>query len=110
MIPIGNVARLQTGPKKAGEENSKENSKENNKENSKENNKENSKENSSLKMESKIIDILQVEPELSIEKIAKRLNVTNGTVRYYVEILKRTGILEHVGPTKKGKWVIHHGN
>ncbi len=47
---------------------------------------------------------------MSIEKVAKRLHVTNGTVRYYVEILKRTGILEHVGPTKKGKWVIRRGN
>lgn len=102
LIPMGNVAGLQTGPEKAVEEN--------NKENNKENSKENNKENSSLKMESKIIDILQVEPELSIEKIAKRLNATNGTVRYYIEILKQTGMLEHVGPTKKGKWIIHHGN
>lgn len=101
LIPMGKVAGLQTGPK--------ENNKENSKENSKENNKENNKENSNLEMGNIIIDILQAEPELSIEKIAKRLHVTNGTVRYYVEILKRTGILEHVGPTKKGKWVIHRG-
>ncbi len=108
LIPMGHVAGLQTGPEKILEENSKENSKENNKENSKENNKENSKENNN-EISGKIIDILQAEPELSIEKIAKRLQVTNGTVRYSIEMLKRTGVLEHIGPTKKGKWVIHHG-
>ena len=90
LIPMGKVAGLQTGPKEYS--------------------KENSKENSNLEMGNIIIDILQAEPELSIEKVAKRLHVTNGTVRYYVEILKRTGILEHVGPTKKGKWVIRRGN
>ncbi len=106
LIPMGNVAGLQTGPEKADKENSKEKNKENNKENSKEN----SKENQNIEISGKIIDILQLEPELSIEKIANALGVTNSTARYYVEILKRTGILEHVGPTKKGKWVIHHGD
>ena len=79
-----------------------------NEENNKENSKESSKENNN-EISGKIIDILQAEPELSIEKIAKRLQVTNGTVRYSIEMLKRTGVLEHIGPTKKGKWVIHHG-
>ncbi len=92
LIPMGHVAGLQTGPEKILEENSKENSKEN-----------------SNEINGKIIDILQDEPELSIEKIAKRLQVTNGTARYSIEMLKRTGVLEHIGPTKKGKWVIHHG-
>lgn len=102
LIPIENVARLQTGPKKIVNKDSKENCKENSKENC--------KENSSMEMQRKIIDILCAEPELSVERVAKRLSVTNGTVRYYIEILKQAGILEHVGSTKKGRWIIHHGN
>ena len=72
VIPMRNVANLQVGPEKKKEENSKE-------------------------INSRIIDILKSNPEISVKEIAGILGVTVGKARYYIEIMKKAGILEHKG-------------
>ena len=72
------------------------------KENSKENSKENNKE-----ILADVLDILEEHPEISMKKISNELNVTTGKVRYYIDILKKSGMIEHKGSTKKGKWIVH---
>ena len=91
-IPLENVAELQVGP--GG-------NKENNKENSKENNKENSKE-----IADKIVAVLRERPEVSIKEISKILEISTGSVRHHMEKLKKKNMIEHIGSTKKGKWII----
>ena len=91
-IPLENVAELQVGP--GG-------NKENNKENSKENNKENNKE-----IADKIVAVLREKPEVSIKEISKILEISTGSVRHHMEKLKKRNMIEHIGSTKKGKWII----
>ena len=82
LIPMNNVAELQVGP----EETSKETSKE---------------------TVDKIIDILESRPEIAVNKIAEMLNISVGGVKYHIEKMKKAGIIEHIGSTKKGKWIVH---
>lgn len=68
MIPIGNVARLQVGP----EETNKETSKETNKETA-----------------DRVIEILETRPEISVNEIAKILEISVGGVRYHINKMKK---------------------
>ena len=86
VIPMENVARLQVGP----EETSKETNKETNKE-----------------TENRIIEILEARPEISVKEIANILEISVGGVRYHINKMKKNGLIEHIGSTKKGKWVIN---
>ena len=83
-IPLENVAELQVGP--GG---------------NKENNKENSKE-----IADKIVAVLRERPEVSIKEISKILEISTGSVRHHMEKLKKENMIEHIGSTKKGKWII----
>ncbi len=100
---MGNVAKLQVGPEETNKEIEKtskeieETNKETNKE-IKETNKE---------IYSRIIDILEMKLEIAVREIAERLELSIGGVRYHINKMKKAGMIEHVGPTKKGKWVVH---
>ena len=103
VIPMGNVAKLQVGPEEANKEIEKTN-KETNKE-IKETNKEIKETNKEIY--SRIIDILEMKPEIAVREIAERVELSIGGVRYHINKMKKAGMIEHVGPTKKGKWVVH---
>lgn len=53
-----------------------------------------------------IIALMKMEPELSQKKIAERLKLNVNTVKYYVRIMQEQGVIEHVGSSRKGKWVV----
>lgn len=55
----------------------------------------------------KIIDILESRPEIAVNKIAEILNISVGGVKYHITKMKKAGIIEHIGSTKKGKWIVH---
>lgn len=111
VIPMGSVAKLQVGP----EETSKE-IKETNKEIEK-TSKETSKEIEETGKEiiqkigkeicNKIIDILEMRPEIAVKEVAQIMDMSVSGVRYHIEKMKKAGIIEHIGSTKKGKWVVH---
>lgn len=99
LIPIGNVAELRIGPEETGKETAK-TSKETVK-----TNKERKRTNKEIA--NTIIEIIESRPEISVNKMAEILNVSISGVRYHIDKMKRAGIIEHIGPTKKGKWIVH---
>ncbi len=110
LIPMDNVAELQVGPyevsreavQKTGKETDKEINKETDKEINKETNKETNKE-----IVDKIIDMLKAAPEMTVKNIAENLNVSVSGVNYHINKMKKAGMIAHIGPTKRGKWVVY---
>ena len=55
----------------------------------------------------KIIEIMREQPAVTVKKIAEQIGLSISGVRYHVNKLKKDGIVEHIGSSKKGRWVIH---
>jgi len=89
VIPVSGVADLTVGPSETDKETNKETNKEINKETA-----------------DKIIDIMKETPEISVKEIADILNISVGGVRYHINKMKKSGIVEHQGATKKGMWIV----
>lgn len=85
VIPVSGVADLTVGPSETDKETNKETNKE---------------------IADKIIDIMKETPEISVKEIADILNISVGGVRYHINKMKNSGIIEHQGATKKGMWVV----
>ena len=98
LIPMANVAELQVGPYEIGREAVQKTGKETDKETNKETNKE---------IVDKIIDMLKAAPEMTVKNIAENLNVSVSGVNYHINKMKKAGMIAHIGPTKKGKWVVY---
>lgn len=45
-------------------------------------------------------------PAITVKKIAQQLNLSVGGVRYHVNKMKKDGLVEHIGSSKKGTWLI----
>ena len=85
IIPVSGVADLTVGPSETDKETNKETNKE---------------------IADKIIDMMKEIPEISVKEIADMLNISVGGVRYHINKMKKSGIIEHKGATKKGMWVV----
>ena len=83
-IPLKNVAELQVGPNS-----------------DKETNKETNKETSD-----KIIEIMKEAPYISVKELSGMLGISVSGVRYHVNKLRKDGVIEHTGATKKGSWIV----
>ena len=57
----------------------------------------------------KIIEIMREQPAVTVKKIAEQIGLSISGVRYHVNKMKKDGIVEHIGSSKKGTWVIHKG-
>jgi len=44
--------------------------------------------------------------QISRSEMAKKLNITEGSLRHHLEQLKNAGIIRREGADKGGKWVI----
>ena len=55
----------------------------------------------------KILRLMREQPAITIKAIAQQLGLSVGGVRYHINNLKKDGIVEHSGSSKKGTWVIH---
>ena len=86
VIPMENVATLQVGFGNTDKETSKETNKE---------------------TSERIMDIMRETPEISVKEIAQILYISVGDVRYHINKMKESGLIEHIGSTKKGKWIIY---
>ena len=53
-----------------------------------------------------ILKVIQEEPSLSQKKIADVIGEKYSTVKYYMESMKKSGIIKREGSSQKGKWVI----
>lgn len=90
VIPMENAAVLQVGPESMNKETNKETSKETNEE-----------------ISERILDIMRKTPEISVKETAQILDISVGGVRYHINKMKKSGLIGHIGSTKKGKWIIY---
>lgn len=54
----------------------------------------------------RILKVIQEEPSLSQKKIADAIGEKYSTVKYYMESMKKSGIIKREGSSQKGKWII----
>lgn len=54
----------------------------------------------------RILTVIQEEPSLSQKKIADVIGEKYSTVKYYMESMKKSGVIKREGSSQKGKWVI----
>lgn len=116
VIPMGNVANLQVGPEETNKETGKEKSKSTSKEyrkkelrtnkNTPKTGKEKSK-STSKEICNRIIDILEIRPEITVREVAKVMEISVSGARYHIDKMKKNEMIEHIGSTKKGKWIVH---
>ncbi len=54
----------------------------------------------------RILKVIQEEPTLSQKKIADVIGEKYSTVKYYMEAMKKSGVIKREGSSQKGKWII----
>lgn len=57
-------------------------------------------------VEARILAVIQAEPTLSQKKIANVIGEKYSTVKYYMESMKKSGIIKREGSSQKGRWTI----
>ena len=55
----------------------------------------------------KILRLMKEEPAITAKMIAKQLELSVSGVCYHINKLKKDGVVEHIGSSKKGTWLIH---
>ena len=66
----------------------------------------NIKTNTDTETADRIMAIMKEHPAITVKKIAQQLNLSVGGVRYHVNKMKKDGLVEHIGSSKKGTWLI----
>ena len=54
----------------------------------------------------RILKVIETKPMLSQRKIADIIGEKYSTVKYYMESMKKSGIIKREGSSQKGKWII----
>lgn len=54
----------------------------------------------------RILKVIQENPTLSQKKISDIIGEKYSTVKYYMESMKKSGIIKREGSSQKGKWLI----
>lgn len=54
----------------------------------------------------RILTVIQEEPTMSQKKIANVIGEKYSTVKYYMECMKKSGIIKREGSSQKGRWII----
>ncbi|SJL26722.1 RNA-binding domain-containing protein [Porphyromonas gingivalis] len=57
-------------------------------------------------IEDEILDEIKDFPQVTRKDLAKRLNRTEDSIRYYLRRMVKEGVIKHEGSTKAGKWII----
>ena len=58
------------------------------------------------KKQKEILGLIESDPNITREALAKRTGFSPDSVKYNLDVLKKKGILSREGSTKNGKWVI----
>jgi predicted HTH transcriptional regulator len=53
-----------------------------------------------------IIQLIQEDKTHTAESLSKILGITEKGVWYHLNLLKKKGLIKHIGPTKKGEWIV----
>ena len=59
--------------------------------------------------ESKILNILSMEPEMTLDRVSELTGIGYSNVKRIVSDLKRIGCLSREGSKKSGRWVVNEG-
>lgn len=59
-----------------------------------------------IKPVQRIIEIIEQNPLLSQKQMAEKLSLNQNTLKYYIKKMRKKGIIERVGSSRKGKWVV----
>lgn len=54
----------------------------------------------------RILKVIENNPTLSQKKIASVIGEKYSTVKYYMESMKKSGVIKREGTSQKGKWII----
>ncbi len=57
-------------------------------------------------IQDRILKLIKENPQITIAKISESLAITNDSARYHVKKMKKNGVIEHCGSTKRGYWKI----
>ena len=55
----------------------------------------------------RILEIMREQPTITVKKIADQMRLSVAGVRCHINKMKKDGLVEHVGPSKKGTWLLH---
>ena len=53
-----------------------------------------------------IMELINQEPFLSQKQMAEKLCLNQNTLKYYIKKMREKGIIERVGSSRKGKWIV----
>ncbi len=57
-------------------------------------------------VEQEIIKLIERQPFLSQKQMAEMLSINQNTLKYYIKKMKEKHIIERIGSSRKGKWVV----
>jgi ATP-dependent DNA helicase RecG len=57
-----------------------------------------------------ILKLIKHNPSVTRNDLADKTGLSPDGVKYHLQLLKRQGIIEHTGSTKKGKWEVIEGS
>jgi len=57
-------------------------------------------------IESKILKIIKEEPTITKNILSERLKTSPDSIKYYLNKMRKNGLIKHKGPTKSGYWEI----
>ncbi|GBU08145.1 hypothetical protein AwDysgo_14760 [Bacteroidales bacterium] len=57
-------------------------------------------------IQEKIVATLRVNPTITRSELASLLKRTQGSIKYHLSQLSHKGVVEHLGSTKSGKWIV----
>ncbi|WP_303193036.1 HTH domain-containing protein, partial [uncultured Desulfovibrio sp.] len=60
----------------------------------------------SVKCSGKIVELMQIQPSISIPEIAAALEISSRAVEKHIANLRRSKAIRRVGPAKGGKWEV----
>jgi len=58
----------------------------------------------------RVLSLLREDPGLTRRALADRIGITPDGIKYHLDRLRDAGRIRHVGPTKKGRWVVLEGS
>ncbi len=55
----------------------------------------------------KLLSLIESNPDITQVKMAEKLKWNTPIVKYYIRKLKEKGLLERIGTSQKGQWIVH---
>ena len=63
-------------------------------------------ETSKITTQEKILNLIKNNPEITQTKMAEVLGLIRDGISYNIKQLKENDVIDRIGPTKNGKWII----